>query len=116
MQLELPFGLPEAPQSATPAPQGLRLIRGGGQGRREPLATRESVVRVLLEAGVDLLLRRISAARAEEIERRVERVLRLFDAPGSSSDPTAALRDELDALERLMVETRAKRAPQRRSV
>lgn len=110
-QLELPFGAPSAP----PISKGLRLIQGGGESEQERLESRESVVRVLLEAGVDLLLRRISAERAEEIESRVDRLLSLFDG-ADSEESRARLRAELDDLERLMTETRALRTPRRRSV
>ncbi len=100
----------------------LRLIRGGGgESKQERLDSPESVVRVLLEAGVDLLLRRISAERAEEIESRVDRILGLFGDSSHSSGSDSAenrnrLRAELDELEQLMTETRALRTPRRRSV
>jgi len=118
-QLELPFGPPRvAPvkgQGRRPGATGLRLIQGGGESKQERLESRESVVRVLLEAGVDLLLRRISAERAEEIESRVDRLLTLFDG-AESEDNRSQLRTELDELERLMTETRGLRPPRRRSV
>ena len=64
----------EGTMTATPAPRrgvGLRVIRGEGQRREEPLASRDAVARVLMEAGADMLLRRITPARAEEIERKL---------------------------------------------
>jgi len=68
-QLEFPLG--EAPK--------LRVIQGLGQKQQEPLASRDAVTRVLIEAGADLLLRRISSERAEAIEREVDEILELFD-------------------------------------
>lgn len=119
-QLELPFGSAKRATEANPR-GGLRLIRGEGKSLPEKLNSREAVVRVLLEAGVDLLLRRISAERAEEIESRVDRILTLFDRADPSQSPESAdshhqLRTELDELERLMTETRGLRPARRRSV
>jgi hypothetical protein len=91
------------------------VIQGGGQRTHEKLASRDAVVRVLLEAGGDLLLRRISPERAGEIERRVESVLGLFDAVDRSPALMPALERQLEDLEALMRETRdlrpARRAP-----
>ncbi|MFZ5471254.1 MAG: hypothetical protein ACOZIN_17665 [Myxococcota bacterium] len=91
------------------ASPGLRLIQGGGQRAQEPLASRDAVIRVLVETGADLLLRRISVERAEEIERNVERVLELFDRVDAVPDLMPALQRQLDDLEALMSETRTKR-------
>lgn len=102
-----------ASQKETPARPGLRLIQGGGQRRHEPLASRDAVVRVLVEAGADLLLRRISPERAEEIERRVDRVLHLFDEVDASPILMPVLRRQLDDLEALMRETRERRMARR---
>ena len=104
-----------APSRGGAAEPGLRVIQGGGQRTHEKLASRDAVVRVLLEAGGDLLLRRISPERAGEIERRVESVLGLFDAVDRSPALMPALERQLEDLEALMRETRhlrpARRAP-----
>lgn len=92
---------------------GLRVIRGEGQRKEEPLASRDAVARVLMEAGADLLLRRITPARAGEIERLVDRVLDLFDRVDSAPVLMPVLRRHLDALEALMRETREVRAARR---
>jgi hypothetical protein len=112
---------PERPltrHAATPSarsPGGLRVIAGGGQRRQdEPLVSRDAVARVLMEAGVDLLLRRISTARAAEIERKVDRVLDLFDRVDAAPLLMPVLQRHLDELEALMRETRQVRAPARR--
>ena len=111
-QLELPRA-PRA-QPATSAPR-LRVIPGGGQRRQdEPLASRDAVVRVLLEAGADLLLRRISHVRAEEIEGRVDRILELFDRVDAVPALMPVLRRQLDELETLMRETREVRQARRK--
>jgi hypothetical protein len=103
----------------TPSPArlsgGLRVIEGGGQRRRdEPLVSRDAVARALMEAGVDLLLRRISAQRAAEIERKVDRVLDLFDRVDAAPVLMPVLQRHLEELEALMRETRQVRAPARR--
>jgi hypothetical protein len=93
---------------------GLRVIRGEGQRRPdEPLTSRDAVARVLIEAGADMLLRRISPARAEEIERQVDRVLELFDRVDATPILMPVLRRHLDELEALMRETREKRPVRR---
>ncbi|HZI11877.1 MAG TPA: hypothetical protein VE153_15945 [Myxococcus sp.] len=92
---------------------GLRVIRGEGQRTQEPLASRDAVARVLMEAGADLLLRRISPARAGEIERQVDRVLDLFDRVDAAPVLMPVLKRHLDALEALMRETRQVRAARR---
>ena len=106
---------PVAASKRGTAGTGLRVIQGGGQRTHEKLASRDAVVRVLLEAGGDLLLRRISPERAGEIERRVEAVLGLFDAVDRSPALMPALERQLEDLEALMRETRelrpARRAP-----
>jgi len=101
--------------AARPAPRapGLRVIRGEGQRRQEPLASRDAVARVLMEAGADLLLRRISPARAGEIERQVDRVLDLFDRVDKAPVLMPVLKRHLDDLEALMRETREVRAARR---
>lgn len=92
---------------------GLRVIRGEGRRREEPLASRDAVARVLMEAGADLLLRRISPARAHEIERKVDRVLDLFDRVDVAPVLMPVLKRHLDELEALMRETREVRAARR---
>ncbi len=119
-QLELQFGAPAvapAPVERTVArpPEvarsGLRVIQGGGQkAPPERIDNRNAVVRVLVETGADLLLRRISSVRAEAIERDVNRILRLFDRVDASPELMPVLRRELDGLEALMAQTRAQRA------
>jgi hypothetical protein len=101
LQLELPLSAPRPKP-----PPALRLIPGEGKGVREGLHSRDAVVRVLVEAGADLLLRRISPARAGEIQRTVDQVLKLFDAVDGTPALLPLLRRELDALERLMTQTR----------
>ena len=102
---------PVAPVRAAPAAPaarpGLRVIQGGGQRTHEALASRDAVVRVLVEAGADLLLRRITPERADEIERKVDRVLRLFDQVDAAPELMPVLKRHLDDLEALMRETRS---------
>lgn len=108
--------IPDEPMKSSPragAP-GLRVIRGEGQRRQqEPLASRDAVARVLMEAGADLLLRRISPLRAQEIERKVDRVLDLFDRVDTAPVLMPVLKRHLDELEALMRETREVRAVRR---
>lgn len=107
--------LPRRTPASERLPGGLRIIEGGGQRRQdEPLVSRDAVARVLMEAGVDLLLRRISPARAAEIERKVDRVLDLFDRVDVAPLLMPVLQRHLDELEALMRETRQVRAPARR--
>lgn len=104
LQLELP--LQKKPS--------LRLIKGEGKKKpHETLASRNAVVRVLVEAGADLLLRRISSERAEEIEKRVDRVLALFDLVDDHPVMMAKLERELAELEALMTETRERKVRSR---
>ena len=65
------------------------------------------------EAGADLLLRRISSERAEEIEGRVDQILRLFDQVDSNPLLLSVLKRKLDDLEALMVQTRDRRSTRR---
>lgn len=92
----------------------LRVIQGGGQRQQETLDSRNAVARILMEAGVDLLLRRITPVRAEHIEREVSSVLDLFDAVDAQPALGPLLERRLDALETLMDETRERRIPRRR--
>ncbi|WP_224245150.1 hypothetical protein [Hyalangium gracile] len=106
--------LPAAPTPSRAPGPGLRVIRGEGQRRPdEALTSRDAVARVLMEAGADLLLRRISPARAEEIERQVDRALELFDRVDDNPLVMPVLRRHLDALEALMRETRERRPARR---
>jgi hypothetical protein len=66
-----------------------------------------------MEAGVDLLLRRISPTRAEEIERQVDRALDLFDRVDANPLVLPVLRRHLEGLEALMRETRERRPARR---
>lgn len=110
-QLELPLSGP-APREEPTRP-ALRVISGGGQRQFEPLSTRDALVRVLIEAGADLLLRRISPERAGEIERRVNEALSLFDRVDTSPALLPKLRQRLEELEVLMRETRERRSTRR---
>jgi hypothetical protein len=112
-QLEFSFSerkVSPAPAQALLRPgPGLRVIRGGGTKAQEKLGSRDAVVRVLVEAGADLLLRRITPERAEHIERSVSRILDLFDRVDATPSLMPALQHQLDELEALMRETRASR-------
>jgi hypothetical protein len=107
--------LPQEPgASSRSSGAGLRVIRGEGQRRPdEPLTSRDAVARVLMAAGADLLLRRISPDRAAEIERQVDRALDLFDRVDANPLLLPVLRRHLDALEALMRETRERRSARR---
>lgn len=102
-----------AVESSRPAPStgrpGLRVIQGGGARTYEKLASRDAVVRVLIEAGADLLLRRISSDRAEFIERSVNKVLDLFDKVDANAALMPVLQRHLDELESFMQDTRTGR-------
>jgi hypothetical protein len=100
----------DLPLNASPK---LRVINGLGQKREEPLADRDAVARVLIEAGADLLLRRISPERAETIERDVDEVLDLFDRVDANPLLRPVLQKKLDALEALVRETRDTRRVRR---
>ncbi len=100
----------ELPLSAKPK---LTLIKGDGNRVQEPLTNRDAVARVLIEAGADMLLRRISAERAEYIEQQVEEVLVLFDRVDKYPAAFAELKKRLDDLEALMRETRDGRVRRR---
>ncbi len=123
-QLELPFSAPVAAAPAkpapvlrhapAPAPRGLTLIQGGGARVHEKLDSRDAVVRVLVETGADMLLKRISVERAEEIQENVDRIMELFDQVDKSPELMPELHRKLDDLEALMSETRATRGIKRR--
>src|SRR5262249_33095096 len=92
-QLELPL---------QKKPAALRVIKGEGKARPDPLVNRDAVARVLVFAGVDLLLKRISPERAEAIEQRVDEALDLFDAVDRDPSAQPRLKAVLDDLERLV--------------
>jgi hypothetical protein len=110
-QLELPLPGPlrrqrEGAASGSEPRLTLRLIQGNGAKQPERLDSRDAVIRVLIGAGADLLLRRISSQRAEEIRQRVESIMSLFDRVDRSPDLLPSLKRRLDQLEGLMRETR----------
>ncbi len=118
-QLEFSFDAPPAaivaaalnvlPERAPARRPGLCVIEGGGARVQEKLGSRDAVVRVLLEAGADLLLRRITPERAEHIERSVGLILDLFDRVDAVPSLMPVLKRQLDELESLMRDTRAHR-------
>ena len=95
-------------------PPRLKVINGLGQKKTERLSTRDAVARVLIETGADLLLKRISPARAEAIEEDVDTILSLFDRVDAEPAAMAELQRRLDALEALMRETRERRVTRAR--
>jgi len=101
-------------QLQLPLSPRLKVLKGLGQRVQEPLESRDAVARVLMEAGADLLLRRISSDRAEEIEARVDEILGLFDRVDRHPLFMSVLKRKLDELETLMRETREKRVSRRR--
>lgn len=103
----------EDTQGARPARPALRVIEGGGERREDPLDSRDAVARLLLASGVDLLLRRISPARAEALEREVNEVLDLFDHVDRLPALQPLLEQRLDALEALAREGQERRVPRR---
>ncbi|MEW5741559.1 MAG: hypothetical protein AB1938_21760 [Myxococcota bacterium] len=92
----------------------LKVIQGLGQKKEEPLVDRDAVARVLVEAGADLLLRRISPERAQVIEGQVDEILKLFDLVDRNQLVMPVLQRKLDELEALMRDTRERRAQRRR--
>jgi hypothetical protein len=101
----------KATQLELPLTPRLRVIKGLGQKKRaERLDSRDAVARVLIEAGADMLLKRISPERAEAIEQDVEEVLALFDRVEDDPRSFPELARKLDALEGLMRETRERRS------
>ena len=101
--------MPPPDSSSAARRPSLRLIRGEGQRRDEPLTTRDAVVRVLIESGMDLLLRNLSTERAADIEARVDRIMNLFDRLDARPGLQAVLQAELDDLEAVMREHRIRR-------
>lgn len=91
----------------------LSVIRGEGKPRNVALQSRDDLARVLVGAAGDMLLRRISAPRAAEIQRQVERLLALFDRVDREPLLEKVLRRELDALEVLVREGQGKPRPAR---
>ena len=92
----------------------LKVIHGDGQRRPDPLTSRDAVARVLMEAGADLLLRRISVPRAEAIETEVNEILSLFDRVDRQPELMPRLEKRLAELEALVRETRERRQVSRR--
>ena len=92
---------------------GLRLIEGEGKKEAEKLSSRDAVARVLMEAGANLLLRRISIERAEHIERCVNRALALFDLAETQPEQLSKLQAQLEELELLVQESREQKRPLR---
>ena len=103
-QLQLPL---------EPGPK-LRVIQGLGQKQTEKLVSRDAVARVLMGAGADLLLRRISPERAEVIEKAVDEILTLFDRVDAAPILMPVLQKKIEALEALVRETDEKKAARRR--
>ena len=103
-QLQLP--LHEAPK--------LRVIQGLGQKKAEKLVSRDAVARVLMGAGADLLLKRISPERAEVIEKAVDEILTLFDRVDGTPILMSVLNKKIEALEVLVRETEERKAQRRR--
>lgn len=101
-------GMQGAPGAQRPT---LRVIEGGGAKKAEALDSRDAVARLLLATGVDLLLRRISPARAEEMEREVSEVLDLFDHVERLPALRPLLEARLDALDALAREGAERRVP-----
>lgn len=101
-------------QLQLPLSPKLRVISGLGQRKEETLASRDAVARVLIGAGADLLLRRISTERAEEIEQAVDEILTLFDKVDRTPILMPVLAKKLDALEFLVRESREKRLKRRK--
>lgn len=95
-------------------PPKLRVIQGLGQRQQEPLADRDAVARVLIEAGADMLLRRISPERAEAIEKEVDEILNLFDRVDKNPILMPVLKRKLDELEGLVRETRDRKLMRKR--
>ena len=100
---------PDDRQLSLPLGPRLAVLEGGNQPRPDRLVDRDAVARVLLEAGADLLLRRISPVRAEAIEQEVEAVLALFDQVDAQPAKLPLLEKRLDELEALVRETRERR-------
>ena len=106
-QMELPL---EGKERQGPA---LRVISGGGQRTEEPLTNRDAVVRVLVATGADMLLRRISPERGEEIEQQVEKVLQLFDLVDARPELMPRLEAGLQVLEGMVRDVRTFRQRRR---
>jgi hypothetical protein len=93
-------------------PTKLRLIEGLGQPRVERIDSRDAVARLLVKAGSDVLLRRLSPVRAEAIGGAVDEILRLFDRVENEPLFAKVLEGKLSALEQLVRETPTrKKAP-----
>ena len=108
-----PLPLPPRATAQAPAERTFRVIRGEGQKREETLHSRDDVVRLLVGSACDLMLRRISPDRAHEIQRRVDRIMRLFERVPADPVATALLRRELDDLEGVYRDGAQRRAMKR---
>jgi len=95
------------------APRAFRVIQGEGQRRDETLHDKNDVARLLIGAALDMMHKKITVERNSEIQRRVDRVLRLFDL--AADDPVAMvlLRRQLDELEKIYREGRDKKSTRR---
>jgi hypothetical protein len=92
----------------------LRVIQGEGQGREVKVRSRTDLAGVLVGAAGDLLLHRISSLRAQEIERKVDKLMVLFDRVDQHPLLQRVLQRELDDLEALVRES-AERRPMKAS-
>src|SRR5260370_39353748 len=105
-QLDLPLGEDDPGSKATQGARAtrppLRVIEGEGTRKEPPIVSREGVVHALIEAGADLLLRRISSERAEELRSTVDRIMVLFDRADASPQLMPVLRRALDELADLL--------------
>lgn len=104
-QLELPIDAPRSPPGprpvAAPAQRSFRVIKGEGKKRSETLKTRDEVVRLLCAAAADVMLHRLTPDRGNEIQKRVDKIMRLFDRPADDLVARELLRRELDELEKV---------------
>jgi hypothetical protein len=91
--------------NAVRSPPRLSVIVGEGKPERRPLRSRDDLARVLVGAASDLLVRRISSVRAHEIEKRVDRLMDLFDRVDREPLMFKVLQRELDDLEALVKES-----------
>jgi hypothetical protein len=93
--------------------RAFRVIQGEGQRRDETLHDKNDVARLLVGAAVDMMHQRISVERNSEIQRRVDRVLRLFDLAGDDPVAMVLLRRQLDELEKIYREGRDQKRSRR---
>jgi len=100
-------------REAASEPRTFKVIRGEGQKRAETLHSKDDVVRLMVGTACDVLLKRVSPDRAHEIQRRVDRIMRLFERVPADPVAVALLRRELDDLESLYREGQQKRGAKR---